>query len=314
MKLGPQVGQTKVDKILTQFSLYYSNKSYIGELIAPPLKVKEKTGKIAKYGKENLRIYPDGGVRLPGERAGSLQYSVSLGDYKAVEHSWEHKVPDEMQNNQDDPYDAKRDGVRVCMDTLWNNQEYALANAMADAAVITNNVTLTGADQWNNGATSDPYADIELAITTVRKKIAQRPNSITMGYDVFKALKTHPMTRDNMKFTNGGQPSDQDFGNWLKQYFNLQNVFVGESVGNLALPGQTDDIEDLWGKHCWLHYTPPTPGILIPSFAYTIFDIPRESDQYREEGLRSDIVRVRYSYDQNVTDPDACYAIFNAIA
>jgi len=311
---GPQLGQTKVDKILSQFSLFYSNPSYIGELIMPPLKVKEKTGKVAKYGKENLRVYAGQTTRNPGDRAQSVDYSVSQGQYVCQEHALEKKVPDEFMNNQDDPYDAKRDAVKVVMDNLWQNQEYALANAMANTGILTNNVTLAGGDQWNNAATSKPLEDINIGIDAIRTTIARRPNSLSVSYTVFKALKIHPEIRDAVKYTNGGQLSDTDMGNFLKQFFNLKNVFVGEAVGDLAVEGQTSNITDLWGKHTWLHYTPDSPSIMQPSFGYTLFDVPRVVDTYRENAVIADFIRVRYSYDQNITDANAAYLIKNAIA
>lgn len=310
---GPQLGQTKVDKILSQFSLMYRNPSYISELIMPPLKVKEKTGKIAKYGKENLRVYAGQTFRNPGDRAQSVDYSVSLGQYTCQEHSLEKKIPDEFQNNQDDPYDAKRDGVAVIMDNVWQNQEYALANNMANTAIITQQATLTAGDRWNKTATSKPLEDINTGIDVIRLSIARRPNSFTIGYQAFKTLKNHPEVRDAIKFTNGGQLSDADMGNFLKQFFNLKNVFVGEAVGDLAVEGQAANMTELWGKNAWLHFTPDAPSIMTPAFGYTFFDIPRTVDTYRENSVKADFVRLSYSYDQNMVDPKAAYLLKTVI-
>ena len=65
----PKLGDAKVDKILSQFSQMYRNENYISELLLPPLKVVEKTGKFAKYGTENLRTYTKQILRAPGARA-----------------------------------------------------------------------------------------------------------------------------------------------------------------------------------------------------------------------------------------------------
>jgi len=99
----PSLGDAKVDKILSQFSQKYTNKNYISELILPPLRVKEKTGKYAKYGTENLRTYVDAVFRDPGTRANSVDYSVSQGSYTCRERALEKRIPDEFVQNTDDP-------------------------------------------------------------------------------------------------------------------------------------------------------------------------------------------------------------------
>ncbi len=311
---GPVLGQTKVDKFLTQISLFYSNETYVAEMIAPVLKVVQKSGIVPKYGKENLKVYKGQGIRLPGQRAAGFNYSVNTSDkYFCFEHSFEKQVPWETANNQDAPFEAKRDATKVGTDLILQNQEYAMAQAMADNTVLTNNTTLAGNAQWNVSATSDPISDINTAIDAVRLKIARRPNSLTLSYPVFKTLKSHPKVRDSIKFTNGGQLSDKDMGNFLKDYFNFKNIFVGEAVGDLTVEGQDPVLSELWGKNAWVHYTTPAPSILTPTFAYTFFDIAREVDTYAVIEEKADYVRTAYSFDQHFCDVNACYAIFAAI-
>lgn len=312
--MNPKLGDAKVDKILSQFSQMYRNEQYIAELILPPLKVKEKTGKYAKYGKENLRIYTNQIYRAPGTRAMGADYSVSQGSYACEERSVEKKVPDEFVANYDDPYDPKRDAAAVCMDVIWGNQEYALASYMADTANITQNTTLTGTDQWSDYSNSDPVADIETAINTVRAANGQRPNTMVLSHAVFTKLKYHPDIREQLKYTNGGQVSDASMGTFLKDFFTLKDVFIGSAIYDSADEGQTASLADIWGKHCWLLYKTPTPTLMKATFGYTVFDVPREVDTYREESVRSDYVRQRYSYDMNVMDASLCYLIKNAIA
>ena len=313
---GPLLGQTKVDKFLSQISLFYSNETYIAEMVAPVLKVVQKTGIVPKYGKENLKVYVGQGLRLPGQRAAGFNYSVNTSDkYACFEHSFEKQVPWELAANQDDPYDAKRDATKVATDLILQNQEYAMAQFMSNASVLTNNTTLSAAnDKWSSPLTSDPIDDINTGIDAVRLKIARRPNSLTLSYPVFKTLKAHPKIRDAVKYTNGGQLSDADMGNFLKQFFNLKNIFVGEAVGDLTIEGQDPVLTELWGKNAWLHYTTPSPSILTPTFAYTFFDLPRVVDTYPVIEEKSDYVRVSYSFDQHFCDVNAAYAIFAAIA
>ncbi len=310
----PQLGQAKVDKILSQFSQMYRNKVYIAEQILPVLVVKERSGKYAKYGKENLRVYSGQILRAPGTRAASVDYSVSQGSYVCTEKALEKGVPDEFVNNTDDPYEPKRDATAVLMDNIWTNQELALSTYMSSTANLTQNTTLSGTGQWSDYANSDPINDIETAIETVRLATGQRPNVFAMGRQVFLKLKYHPDIRDQVKYTNGGQPSDAEMGNFLKAFFNLEEVIVGEAVYNSSVDGQADSLSDVWGKNAWLIYRTPRPSLMNATFGLTLSDVPRLVDTYREESHKQDVIRVRYSYDQNVFDVNLAYLVYNAIA
>lgn len=310
----PNIGDAKVDKILSQFSQRYSNEEYIAEKILPPLKVAEKSGKYSKYGTENFRTYGDATLRAPGTRANTIDYSVSTGAYLCSEKSLEKRVPDEMKNNTDDPYDAKRDATAVIMDNIWVNQEAALAAAMEGTSVITQNTTLSGTDQWNDYDDSNPLDDISDGISVIRSATAKRPNVAVMGFDVMTKLRQHPDVREQVKYTNGGQISEDAFISFLKAFFRLDEVLIGTAIKNTADEGQTAVLSDCWGDHFWLIHRNKRPTLMQATFGYTFFDVPRVVDQYREESHKSDVVRQRYSYDQNLMDVAQCYLIKNAIA
>lgn len=310
---NPILGAAKKNKILSQFSQKYVNQTYINELLLPPLRVKEKTGNYAKYDKSNLRTYAEI-FRAPGTRALSVDYGVSQGSYVCRERALEKLVPDEFINNTDDPYDPKRDAVATLMDNIWVNQENALATDLADTNVLTNNTTLSGTDQWSDYLNSDPFDDIRTGIDTIRVATSQLPNTAWMSYEVMNKLKQHPDVREQVKYTNGGQLSNDAFINFMKGFFNLDNVYIGTAIKNTADEGQTDSLSSVWGKHFWLAYISPRPTLMRATFGYTFTDVPREVDTYREESKKSEVVRVRYSYDQNLMDVNLAYLIKDAIA
>lgn len=311
--MNPVVGAAKADKILSNFSQMYRNENFIAEQILPFLAVKEKTGKYAKYGKENLRAYSGQIFRAPGTRAHTVDYSVSQGTYICEERSVEKVVPLEMYKNTDDPYDPKRDATEILMDNIWANQELALATAMSDTAIITQNVTLSGTSQWTDKTNSDPLANIRTGINTVKAATGIRPNSAAFGEQAFDALKDHPDIREQLKYTNGGQPSDDQLITWLKSFFKLDNVFVGDALYNGADEGQTDSLSRIWGGHCWLFYRTPRPSLMRATLGLTLSDVPRQVDVRYDDNIIADIVRCRYSFDQNFFDVLLCYFIKNAV-
>lgn len=309
--MNPVVGSTKVDKILTQFSIAYKNDSLIAPLVMPTIKVKEKSGKFAKYGKDNLRLSTDD-TRAPGTQAKSADYTVSQGTYACAEHSLEKLVPDEFMNNQDSPYDAKRDAVSILKDKIWGGQELALATAMSATGTITQNTTLSGTSQWSDYANSDPLSNLRTARATIKAATGKAPNTAIFGFQTWEQFRFHPDVVDRVKYV--GIAGEDAVKNAVAQLLGVKKVLIGDAIYNSANEGQTDSLSFIWGKHAWLAYVPESPSLMQGAFGYTVKDMDSVVDAYREESKKSDVVRVSDSYDQVIVDAAFCYLIKDAVA
>lgn len=312
--MKPGVNEMRVDKLLSQVAQRYRNENYVAEEILPFVKVKEKTGKFAKFGKENYRAYKGQIHRAPGTRAHTIDYSVSQGSYSCDERSLEKPVPWEFYDNFDAPYNPEEDAVGVIMDNIWVNQELALSEFMGDTSLITLNTTLVGTSQWTDPAGSDPLANIKTAIDTVKNTSGKRPNVLLFCEDAFDTLKVHPLVREQLKYTGVmGNPSDDALVTWLKSFFKIEEVIVGTALHMSSDEGQTDNLDAVWTGNVWAFYRPRKPSALTASFGYTFSDVPRQVDKYEEVSHKRTVVRVSYSYDQNIMDTNLAYLIKAAV-
>jgi len=84
------------------------------------------------------------------------------------------------------------DATENLTDRMLIIREKALADIMADTAVITQNVTLTGTDKWSDYDNSDPFDDIKTGLEAVRAACGKKPNTFTMGYTTMMTLMNHP--------------------------------------------------------------------------------------------------------------------------
>lgn len=301
----------KQDKILTQFSVAYRNENNIAELIMPVVRVKERSGKFAKYDKSNLRV-DDNIERAPGTQARSFDYGVSQGSYTCTEKALEKIVPDEMILNSDDPYDPKRDATIFAVDRIDGYREVALATAMADTSIITQNVTLSGTDQWSDTASSDPIDDIMTGYSTIQAATGKTPNVAVMGFDVWQELRAHPDVVDRIKYV--GITSDQAIMKALADMIGVKEVLVGTAIQNTANEGQAESLSSVWGKHFWLLHRAERPSLMAPTFGYTMKDVDRVVDTRRDEARMGEVVRVRDSFDQVVVDASLAYLIKDCVA
>jgi len=307
---NPLLGQTKVDKILTQFSVAYRNNNLIADRIMPILAVKEKSGKYAKYGKDNLRL-PDSMERAPGTRAMSFDYTVSQGTYACTEKAIEKEVPIEFQNNQDDPYDAKRDATAFAIDKMWGYQENALATYMASTGNLTSNVTLSGTSQFSDYANSDPLGIVKTGRTTMLGLTGKKPNVLVLGNDVWETLLIHPDL--TARIVSVGMTNMEAIKKAMAELFQVEEILIGDAIKLASNEGQTDDLDNIWGKHAWLIHR-ARPSLMAPTFGITFKDVQRQVDVRYEDAILSDVVRVRDSFDQNVIDVNLAYFIKDAVA
>lgn len=312
--MNPRINQLRTDKLLSGVAQRYRNDNYIAEKILPVVQVKEKTGKFAKFGKENFRAYSGQLFRAPGTRAHTVDYSVSMGDYRCDERAVEKIVPREFYENFDEPYNPEDDAVSVLMDNIWVNQELALATTLGNTAILTQNTTLSGTSQWSDTTNSDPIANIRTAINTVKSSSGLRPNVLAFCEDAFDKLKDHPLVREQLKYTGiMGNPSDDALTMWLKSFFKIEEVIVGSSSYMASDEGQTDNLDAVWTGNVWALHRPSTPSVLRASFGYTFSDKLRSADVRFDEAIESNIVRVRYSFDQNIMDASLAYLIKSAV-
>lgn len=308
---NPVLRSMAVDKILTQFSIAYRNENYISEMIMPVIKVKERSGKFAKYNKDNLK-FEFNMLRAPGTQARTFDYGVSQGTYTAEEHALEKIVPDEFVDNSDDPYDPKRDATMFCIDKIWGFQESALATSLADTALLTNNATLSGTDQWSDYTNSDPLDDFRTARNSIKSKTGKTANVCVLGWQTWLQLQNHPDIVDRIKYV--GVVNIDSTMKALADLLEVKQVLIGDAIKNTAVDGQTDVITFVWGKHAWMLHVAPRPGLMMPTFGYTMKDVPRVVDTRRDEDRLGDVVRVRDSYDQVIIDVDLSYLIKDAVA
>lgn len=302
-------GNAKVDKLLSQFSIRYSNANLIADQIMPVVKVKERTGLIPKYGKDNLRVFKGGILRKPNTRARTVEFTYANGQYICQERSVEIPVPWENYKNTDNPYEPTRDATATAKDIVGLDKEYNLASAMNDASVFTNGTDISGDDQWDQLETSDPIAQIFEGIKSVHGASGRQPNCLMMGIDAFWAFKVHPVVRDYIKFTNGGQLTDAQAIDMIKSVFNVKNVFIGDAVFNDSSEPQTDSLKKVWSGLVMAFYRPDRPTLMEPALGYCLTDVPDVVDGWGEVWKKRDMIRDTVSFDQNITDVNMGYVL-----
>lgn len=176
---------------------------------------------------------------------------------------------------------------------------------------------LSGTSQFSDYTDSDPIVVFKAAFQAT---LIYRPNTISMGRDVWSVLSSHPKLVNAVKgnVTGQGIISPEDFVR-LFAGEGLKKLLIGESFVNTARRGQPETLNRVWGKSIQLHYTDPNirpeQGGVTWGFTGQYGGRIGGSWEDRNVGLQGgEIVRVGERLKEEIVAPDVGFIIQNAVA
>jgi hypothetical protein len=281
---------------------------FIAEEVFPILKVDKKDGYFYTFDNSHLRI--DEMERGSGARASRGDYGRSTTAYGPLV-DFEHEVAVDDFLSQQSPIDEASAAVQFLTHKMKVFKENKLAALLNDTGVVTNNTTLTGTNQWTDQTNSDPFGDIETGITSVVKKSGEYPNTIVFGHDSWAKFRQHPDTIERVKHVWGSgklgnvQVSQAD----AEQLLGMK-VLVGSKPKNSADEGAADSLGFIWPDSCWVSYVAPSAsnGIVTAGFHFEL-NGAQAIDTYRDDSIRSNVVRIVDFFKPKVVAVGAIYLI-----
>lgn len=191
--------------------------------------------------------------------------------------------------------------MRVAAKT-FNPSSYATANVQ----------TLAGTDRFSDQVNSDPVGVISEMLDTP----LLRPNCLTFGKAVWGIVRRHPkMVKAIFPNGNGeGAATRQQ----VADFFEVNDIRVGESMVNAARKGQAMSPQEVWGNHIAGHFIDPsasnkagvTWGMTL-QYGQRVAGSSADGSIGIRGGQRA---RVADTVCELVVSPDAGFLIQNAIA
>lgn len=242
-----------IDRLLTQASSMIVPYGFVCEDVLPTIYHPQKSGKLAKYGTNHLRVETTvAGGRAAYRRVESITRSQST--FVLETEGLEDVVTPDDLGNVENPYDAELDVVTGLTNLLFIKKEYGLASSLTSTATITQNTTLVGANQFSDYLNSDPISVCATARSSVRSGCGFPPNIVIMDWAVYNMLRYHPAMLDALgyKYTKPGGLIEADLAIALA----VDKVLVAKSVYESAKEGQTSSVAPIWGKHIVFAFSP----------------------------------------------------------
>lgn len=318
----PTQTDVHIDKILTQFSVAYMQQAdnFVASKVFPIVPVEKQSDKYFIYTKNDW-FRDEAQKRADATESSGSGYGLSTGSYMANVYAHHKDVGDQVRANTDNPLDPDRDATNFVTQRLLLRQEIQWASDYFGTGIWgTDKVGATDFTKWSDYTGSDPISDIEDGKDGILGTTGYLPNTLVLGYKVFKKLKHHPDIVDRIKYT-GGLAQQVKTEELLAQLFNLDRVLVTKAVKATNNEGETAAYSYVHANSALLCYVNPQPSLLAPSAGY-IFSWKGISgglgenigiSRFRMEHLKADRIEGQVAFANKVIATDLGYFFSVAI-
>jgi hypothetical protein len=309
---NPTAGDVHVNGPLTNFSQKYiqDESVFIATRAFPNVPVAKQSDLYYTFSRADF-FRDEAEERADGTESAGGGFNLSTDPYFARVYAYHKDVTDRQRDNQDSSVQLDQSATQFVTQKLLIRRERLFVTAMFSTGVWTGGASDDENVNWLVGG-SNPITDIRLRMQDIHSGTGFRPNKMIIGRQGFDTL----MDQDDIlaRITGGANNAlpAQVQKQLLAQLFELDEIFVMDSVFNSALEGATESTDFIGGDNCLLYYAPnsvaldqPTAGL---QFSWTGFRGATNNGmrikRMRAELREADRIEGQMAFDYQVTAPE----------
>lgn len=322
----PTQSAVHIDAILTNISVAYmqQQENFVATRVFPIVPVDKQSNKYFKYTKNDW-FRDEAQVRADATESAGGGYNLSTDTYNALVWAFHKDIGDQTRANADAPINLDREGTEFVTSRLllrqeidWQQNFFTTSVWGTDVAGVAGTPTSGEFKQWSDYVNSDPIEDVEAGKEKILSTTGFMPNTLVLGYQVFRKLKNHPDLVDRIKYTTSDVITEQI----MARLFGVDRVMVTKSVKATNNEGGAEAYSFVHGKAAMLCYSAPSAGLLQPSAGYTFawtgvsggLGATIGTSRFRMDSLKSDRIEAEAAWDHKVVGTDLGYFFTTAIA
>ena len=321
----PTSSDVHLDQLLTNIGIAYiqSQDNFIATKVFPVVPVDKQSDKYRTWTKNDW-FRDEAEVRRAGAESVGSGYGVSDTAYFCDKYAIHKDVDDDTRRNADAVHDLDREATEFVTQRMMLRHEIQWVTDYFATSVW--GTDLTPSNLWSAYATSDPLTDIETGKETILSNTGMMPNTLVLGYQVYRQLRNHPDLVDRMSnvvvLNANQQPARTVNIEAMARLFDVERVLIARAVKATNKEGATGAYAFTHGKNALLCYSAPQPGLMTPSAGY-IFAWRGVSGNlgttigvstFRMEQLKADRVEAEYAFDNKIIGSDLGYFFSGAVA
>lgn len=297
------------------FALAASQRGFIGLNILPLFEVPLQSAIYPVIPAEAFLKLP-ATARAARSAYGRGDYEFDDGTYFCKENGWEEPIDDSERKLYQRFFDAEVVATERAVDIILRKQEQRIATKVQDSTKIP---TAAVGTKWSTLATCSPRSDVKAKVKTMRDTVGLEPTGLAVSWQTFQNILMSAELKDYLKYTT---PYLIDTFEGQKKvvaaYLGLNEIQVGNAIYDSAKKGKALTPANIWDDAKATLYVSAASVMDLrqPSLGRTFLwtdDAPQNltTESYREEQIRSDVIRVRQYTDEAYVFTGAGYVLTN---
>ena len=313
------------------FDLEAQHAGFIGPKILPFIPVAEQAGNYGYVPPEQMLVQRQD-TRAPGSGYNRSQATFKGLTYACREHGVEEAVDDREAKMYGNYFDAESFAARRARDAILRNFEQRVVAQLTDT---TNNFPSSGSlsnygvigtagtaglgssISWKTIATADPVTDVAIVSKAIYANSGLIPNKMIVSYNKFWDLRRNANVISQIKYSGLDNPKMEvaTAVKILSELFGLELLVAGAQY-NSANQGQSMSLLSIWPVGSVLFAKVPTSADFREACLGRTFHWSADGssengtvESYRDETVRSNIVRVRMDTDEQIILPQAAFLL-----
>ena len=298
---------------LFEYEYAESEPRFVGNQILPLLSVPKQSGNFGRITLETLLENSAQTRRAPTSGYQRRQFEFTEDSYATEEHGIEEYLDDREVAMYADYFTAQAVAVRRAVNTILTAHEQRVASAVMDSTYYTGQAAthVTPATAWDV-ASSTPIEDVEAAWNKLRDNSGFRANALILSEAVYRVLRSHPDVVARVESSGAGfaaRARDVNLSQ-LAAVFDIPKIIVGGGMYNTSNPNESASLADIWGTDVLVAKVANSNDMREPCIGRTFHWSADGSisgglvETYREEAVRSNIVRVRHDVQEKILYQD----------
>lgn len=305
---------------LMEFSMQMDQLGFIAHRVLPIMPSMKQSGTYGKIPIESL-LQARTTSRAPGSGYNRSNWTFETVSFACEEHGIEEPVDDREAEMYSDFFEAETISAQRAAMQLAIEAEKRCAAAVFDSSTWTGSALTTAiTHEWDDATNAAPVDDVNAARNKIWDACGMWANALVINAKVFHNLRNCDQIIDRVESSGAGSSSMQRgiTTAQLAQAFDLDYILVGGSPKNTAKEGQDVSISPVWSdEYAMVCKIATTSDIREPCIGRTIHWAEDGStpmgtaETYRDETVRSTIVRVRHDVDEKIHYVQAGHLLSN---
>ena len=296
---------------MTAQKFMQASTAFVGRRIFPMFYTGLQAANYYVFDRENMLNVPTDIARGPSSAYKRQVMKLSGDSYNCQNYGIEEPIDDTERAKYASGLDADNAAVRRGVNTILINHELRVRDKIYNDATIPNSTPTT---KWDD-ANSTPIQDVRAAKESIHTNCGLEANKMLINRATYNVLCDHPQILDRIKYSERGIVTEA----LLASLFGVEEVMVAGGITNNAAEGLPLNPAAMWGPNVIIAHVEAAQDLSAPNFgrtfAWSQFSGADglQTQSYREDGIDSDIHRVRQFCDEKMVGAECGYTLTSVL-